>query len=236
MIICSVCNTENDTYSTICRKCGGFLQNRIPNLDLFDTLWRVIENPRNAFRLITLAEHKNYAFFLYALCGISITFTGFWHFRLGERFENIFPLILWALLIGIPLGIVLCPLVASIHWILSKIFGGKASFRTSLGVTSYAWTPIVISMLLVLPIKLLTFGMYLFTFNPNPMAIKPASYVLLIGFDIILAVWTFFLTIIGTNIGMQVPYGKSISITAILYAITLGGLAAGSEWVLKVSP
>ena len=159
MINCLVCQTENDEYSTICKKCGGFLQNRVPNLDLFDILWKIIESPKKAFRLIMLAEHKNYAVFLYTLSGIAITFAGFWHFKLGDRFENILLIIFLAILIGIPFGIALCPIVSSLHWGLSRLLGSKALFRNSLGITSYSLVPIVISLIFVLPIELLTFGM-----------------------------------------------------------------------------
>ena len=149
MIICSVCQIENDKYATICKKCGSFLQNRVPNLDLFETLWKIIENPKEAFRLIMIAEHKNYTLFLYALSGISVAFFGFSYFKLGDRFENMLFLIFWAMLIGAPLGMVLCPIISSFHWMLSRMLGGKASFRTSLGITSYAMTPVTLSLLIL---------------------------------------------------------------------------------------
>jgi hypothetical protein len=234
MINCSVCQTENDQYSTICKKCGSFLQNRVPNLDLFDVLWKIIENPRDAFRLIMRAEHKNYAVFLYSLSGIAVTFAGFWHFKLGDRFENILVLIFIAILIGIPLGIVLCPIASSLHWGISKILGNKASFRTSLGITSYSLTPIVLSFLLVLPLELLTFGMYFFTFNPPPITIKPILYILLIGLDFALAVWAWVLLIIGTNVGNQISLWKSIVTSSVVYGLLVIGLVAGGGYALKI--
>ena len=223
MVICSVCNTKNDEYATICTKCGGFLQNRVANLDLFDTLWRTIENPRKAFRMIALAEHKNYALFLYVLSGISITFFGFWYFRLGERFESVPSTIVWALLIGVPLGAVLCLVVSFFHWILSRAAGGKSTFRISMGVTSYSLMPIIVSLVLLLPIELMTFGMYIFTFNPHPYAVKPLSYVVLIGLNVLLIIWTFLLAIIGTKTAGQINTFKSILIAALLYMIVIGG-------------
>ena len=234
MINCSVCQTENDQYSTVCKKCGGFLQNRIPNLDLFDVLWKIIENPRTAFRLIMRAEHKNYALFLYTLSGIALTFTGFWYFKLGERFENILFIVILGTLIGIPFGIALCPIASSLHWGLSKIFDNKASFRNSLGITSYSLTPIVISLLFVLPIELLTFGMYFFTFNPPPITIKPVLYMLLIGFDIALALWSWILLIIGTNVGNQISLWKSIVLNSVVYGLIVIGLVAGGGYALKM--
>jgi hypothetical protein len=234
MIICSVCQTENDQFVSICKKCGGFLQNRIPNLDLFDVLWKIIETPRNAFRLIISAEHKNYALFLYTLSGIAVTFAGFWHFKLGNRFENILLIIFPAILIGLLIGIALCPIASSLHWGLSKILGNKSSFRNSLGITSYSLLPIVLSLLFVLPIELLTFGMYFFTFNPPPITIKPISYMLLIGLDVALTVWAWVLLIIGTTVGGQISLWKSILISALVYGLLAVGLLAGGEYALKM--
>ena len=234
MILCSVCHTENDQYATICKKCGGFLQNRIPNLDLFDVLWKIIETPRNAFRLIMRAEHKNYALFLYSLSGIAVTFAGFWHFRLGTRFDNILLIILPAILLGIFIGIALCPIASLLQWGLSKMLGNKSSFRNSLGITSYSLLPIVLSLLFVLPIELLTFGMYFFTFNPPPITIKPISYMLLIGLDIALTVWAWILLIIGTAVGGQISLWKSILISALVYGLIAVGLLAGGEYALKI--
>jgi hypothetical protein len=234
MIICSICKIENDQYATICKSCGGFLQNRVPNLDLFSTLWEMIENPKNAFRLIMRAEHKNYSLFLYCLFGVSLSFTGFWFWRIGEIFENILLLIFWALVSGILMGIVLCPFLTSWHWILSVMLKGKATFKTSLGIMSYSFLPIIISSIFILPIKLLTFGMYLYTFNPHPFTVKPLVYSILIGLDIVLILWSILLSMIGTKIGYHLSVGKSIIIGLSTYLIIACGLVYGGEFVLKL--
>ncbi len=234
MINCSVCQTENDQYATICKKCGSFLQDRIPNLDLFDLLWKIMENPRNAFRLIMIAEHKNYAVFLYSLTGIAITFVEFWCFKLGIRIENIMLIIFFAILIGLPFGIALCPIVSLLHCSLSKLFGSKISFRNSLGITSYSLTPVIISLIFVLPVELLTFGIYFFTFNPPPITIKPISYILLVGLDIALIVWAWILLIIGTYVGNQIPLWKSIFISSAVYGLIVIGLKTCGEYAIKL--
>jgi hypothetical protein len=234
MIICSVCRTENDKYATICIKCGGFLQNRVANLDLFDVIWKIIENPRKAFQTIMLAEHKNYALFLYTLWGISATFAGFWYFRVGDRFENILFLIFWALIIGVPLGIGLFPTVSILHWILSKSFGGISSFRTSIGISSYALIPIILSLVVILPIELMTFGMYLFTGNPHPMALKPMLYIVLIGIDSAMVFWTFILLIIGTAVGNQIPFWKSFLIASLLCGMVFSVFMFGGKYIVGI--
>jgi hypothetical protein len=233
MIICSVCQTENDSYAAICKKCGGFLQNRVPNLDLFDTLWRIIENPRKAFRLIMIAEHKNYALFLYALCGISVAFSGFWYFRVGDRFENVMLLIFWGLIIGVPLGIGLCPILTSFHWLLSKLLGGKSTFRASMGITSYSLMPFIVSLLLLLPIELMTFGMYIFTFNPHPIIIKPVSYIVLIGLNTAMILWALVLLVIGTNVGNQISAWKSILVVFLVSGFVLTGFIFAEKYTMS---
>jgi hypothetical protein len=180
------------------------------------------------------AEHKNYALFLYTLSGIAITFTGLWYFRLGERFDNILVLIFLGILIGIPFGIVLCPIASSLHWGLSKMLGARTSFRTSLGIISYSLMPIIITLVFVLPIELLTFGMYFFTFNPPPITIKPVLYILLVGLDIALAVWAWILLIIGTNVGNQISLLKSTLISSFVYGLIVIGLVAGGGYALKM--
>jgi len=233
MILCSVCQTENDIYATICKKCGSFLQNRVPNIDLFDTLWRVVENPRKAFHSIMLAEHKNYSLFLYVLSGIYSVFFAFWYFRIGDRFENILSLILWALLIGVSLGCVLYPIISFLHFILTKLSEGKAAFRSSIGITSYSSIPFIISLVLLLPIELMTFGMFLFTFNPHPITIKPVSYVVLVGLNAVMILWAFILMTIGTNAGNQIVLSKSMLLVAILCGFIFGCIFFCGRYIIS---
>jgi hypothetical protein len=234
MIICTVCKTENDRYATVCKKCGGFLQNKVPNLDLFNTFWRIIENPSDAFKIIALSEHKNYAWLIYCLFGINIIFIEFWAFGMGDKFGNLLTLILGAMIAGIPSGICLCLAVCSIHCILSKIGGGKGSFRISLGITSYSLMPMIISLFIILPIKLSIFGMYLFTFNPHPMALKPALYIILIVFDVLLLVWSFLLLVAGTRVGSQISLWKSILIISIIYMAIIEIIYVGGSYIPKL--
>ena len=233
-MICSVCQTENDKYSTICRKCGAFLQARVPNLDLFDTLWFLAENPRKAFRLISQSEHKNYALFLYTLGGVFVCFVGIWHFRLGDRFETLLNLIFWALLAGIPAGIAMCPIASAVHWMLTKIGGGKSSFRNSLGTTSYALAPAIAALVLVLPIELLSFGMYFFSFNPDPMSLKPGLYITLLVLDGIVAAWSYVLMVVGTQIGCQMSLSRSFIVSTVFCILMVGGLIAGVRHLLPL--
>jgi hypothetical protein len=209
MIKCTVCLAENDDFAITCVSCKAFLQNRIPNLDLFEIGWKVLESPRKAFRSITLAEHKNYVLFLFTLFGVSLSFTGFWYFRLGTRFTNLIDLVPAAVGIGIVVGFLAALVIPAIHFAASKAVGGMSGFRGSLGILGYSLTPIAFSLFVVLPIELMTFGMFLFTSNPHPYTIKPVSYVFLVGFDAVIGLWSIILSVVGTKVAHQLSWFKS---------------------------
>lgn len=218
MIQCPVCHAENDEFATRCRSCKSFLQNRVVNLDLFETAWKILESPRKTFYRIAIAEHKNYSLALFSMFGISLSFTLFWYFRLGDRFDTLFDLVPIALGIGLVLGLLSSMVLSLVYHGLAKLFGGKTSFRNSLAILAYATTPVVLSLFLVLPIELLTFGMYLFTWNPHPYTIKPVSYVALVGFDGLMGLWSLLLATLGTVVGHHVGAVKSI----LIILLTLG--------------
>jgi len=224
MIKCTVCLAENDDFATTCIKCRAFLQDRVPNLNLFETSWQVIESPSKAFRKIALAEHKNYVLFLFSLLGVSLAFTAFWYFRLGTRFESLLDLIPAAVGLGIILGLVSAFVVSGVYHLLAKTMGGMMGFRGSLGVLGYSMTPVAFSLVLILPIELLTFGMFLFTGNPHPYVMKPVSYVLLLGFDTLIAVWTLALAVTGTSVGHRLSILKSLIVVFVTLGLFAGGM------------
>jgi hypothetical protein len=96
--------------------------------------------------------------------------------------------------------------------------------RRSLGVLGYSMTPVAFSLILILPIELLTFGMYLFTSNPHPYVMKPVSYVLLIGFDALIASWTLGLAVVGTRVGHQLNTMKSMVVVFVTLGLFIGGM------------
>ncbi|HVN48517.1 MAG TPA: Yip1 family protein [Bacteroidota bacterium] len=233
MIVCPVCQTENDQYAVVCRSCRGFLQNKIPNLDLFETAWLVLEKPRTAFQRIVTAEHKNYTLLLFSLFGIAFAFAELWFFRAGNRFDSFFSLLMTSLFAGLASGLVLFFIIPFIHWGISKILYRKAGFRNSLGITAYSLVPIIISIFFILPIELLTFGVYFFTFNPDPMTINASSYVILLVLDGLMGLWSIMLCLMGTKIGHQMNWLQScIVVLCVLAVLTACGYAAGHFMML----
>ncbi|TSA23943.1 YIP1 family protein [bacterium] len=224
MIKCTVCLAENDDFAITCPSCKAFLQDRVPNLDLFDMGWRVLESPRKAFRTITLADHKNYALLLFTLFGISLSFTGFWYFRLGTQFASLLDLMPAAVGVGIVLGLVASVLMTAVYYAFAKLLGGASGFRGSLGVLGYCLMPLALTLFIVLPIELLTFGMFLFTSNPHPYAIKPLSYTLLVGFNVVVSLWSIVLAVLGTQVGHRISLMRSIVVVLATLGVFFGGM------------
>lgn len=235
MIICPVCQTENDQYAVICRSCRGYIQNKIPNLDLFETAWLIIEKPRAAFQRIATADHKNYAVFLYALLGMGFAFAELWLFRAGNRFESLFTLLIFSIFAGLASGLLLFPIITSVHWIVSKILHRKAGFRNSIGITAYSLVPIIISIIFILPIELLTFGMYFFTFNPDPMTVNASSYIVLLILDGLMGLWSIILCLVGTRVGHQMSWLKSVVVVLCVLAV-LAACAYGAGRAIGLLP
>jgi len=225
MIKCTVCLAENDEFAITCTQCKAFLQDRVPHLNLFETSWQVIESPAKAFRKITLAEHKNYVLFLFSLLGVSLAFSAFWYFRLGTRFQSLLDLIPAAVGIGIVGGLAASAIATGVYHLIAKLLGGMAGFRISFGLLGYSTTPVAFSLFIILPIELLTFGMYLFTGNPDPYVMKPVSYVVLIGFDALTALWTLWLAVAATRVGHQLGLVRSFIVVVVTVGVFLGAMA-----------
>jgi len=222
MIVCPVCQTMNHHLSVTCSSCGGFIQNKIENIDLFETIWKIIESPRQAFRTILLAKHKNYTIFLSGFAGIGFLFTLFWLFHIGEVTNQLFYIIVAGILFGPPIGIFIATVFSLILAIVLRSYRVSFSFKNAFAIVSYSLIPIVFTVILVLPIELLTFGRFTFTASPTPLTLKPLSAVLLFALDTVCTLWSFTLAIIGIKILGDIGWSKATVI--LLISIILFGL------------
>jgi hypothetical protein len=225
MITCSICNTVNHHLAIVCSSCGGFLQNRIDNLDLFATSWKVIESPTKAFRTIAIAAHKNYVILLSCVAGIALTFFIFWLIKAGEYADSLLNVLVAGFVVGPLFGIVTVLLFSGIFLLFFKNSRCRIKFRNVFAVTAYALGPIVLSVIIFLPIEILTFGIYFFTSNPSPYFLKPVSYVVLIGFDGLCALWSIFLLFTGMKALLDLSWLKVIRMV-LLSLLIIGGLFA----------
>jgi hypothetical protein len=197
MILCPNCGKENGDLAVVCLRCGGFLQARIVTLDLFTTVWQIIEAPTTAMRRIVLAAHKNYALILSSLFGIHLSFSFIKILRLGEEFENLLYVIFAALLTGVPLGLLFMGLLTTVGVLTGRVFTVQFKWQGVLGVASYATIPIILTLIFVLPVELMTFGLYFFGTNPSPFVIKPLPSILFSLLDGGAIIWSIVLFVTG---------------------------------------
>lgn len=218
MIVCPVCTAQNEEFAVRCSSCGSYVQDRVPTLDLFATVWLIIESPRTAFRRIIIAEHKNYVVLLGLFVGISAVFALFRAHRFGDEFDNLFPLLLFGAFFG---GLAAVPLVflwTGLNHLLAKTVGGKGAFRDSYGVSGWALVPVMFTAVFVLPLELATLGLHLFSTNPTAYQLKPEVTLVLLGLDAAAVVWTLILNAVGLSAAHRFPRiaGAGVSLTAAL--------------------
>ena len=210
MISCSVCAHSNDDLDTICASCGSFIQDRIPNLDFFATLWELVESPNKAFHRIIRAEHKNYVLFLMFFLGIAAAFTLLWARHAGNEFDNLLYIVLLGFVLGLgmtyPVGLAL---VFVLHWFM-KLLGGRGVLKNTYAVLGWSLMPIMLSVVIVLPIELAAIGLRLFSTNPSPMEIKPVVFIVLFAFEMFAIAWSMSLARVGLSIAHKISPLKSL--------------------------
>jgi hypothetical protein len=222
MITCTVCGVGNHHLAINCTSCGSYLQRRVDNLDLFDTAWKVIESPKKAFHEIAVAQHKNYGIVLSGFAGIGLMFTIFWILKVGEMNIHLFNILVAGTLTGPFVGWVIILLSAAITTLVIKIRGEKARFRNVFAVGAYALIPVVISVVTILPLEIMTYGIFLFTATPSPYYLHPTSWIIICGLDTLCGIWTLTLYFKGIKALLDVRWLKVIDIGVISLAIFAG--------------
>ncbi len=200
MIHCPVCATPNHHLNIVCSSCGGFVQGRVDNLDLFSTIWKLIERPRAAFLAIALARYKNYSTIVSAVGGIGMVFAFFWFIKAGDFTSSAFNLLLGGFVAGPPAGVLLIATVSLFAAALIRSTGTPVRFRNLYAVLSYSLVPVLLSVVFVLPLEIFTFGRYFFSLNPPPWLLKPVSYYIFLSLGALVAGWTVFLAVTGMKV------------------------------------
>jgi len=220
MIACTVCGTQNDEFAVVCASCKSFLQMKVDNLNLFETLWGLMESPRVAFRRIALSRHKNYVILLSCLLGMALVYSVIWFKHLGTRYPDFAILVGAGFIIGPFAGILFTYLFSVIVHRAGRLLGGTGTYRNVRAATVYASVPIVYSLVLVFPIEIAIFGPYFFSDNPPPLVIDPVAYIVLLGFDGAAVLWSLALLIEGTVVVNGFSRGKAAILAAIMVSLT----------------
>jgi hypothetical protein len=217
MILCPVCKHSNDEFSIKCVSCGSYIQDRVPNLDLFAMIWMIVESPSIAFKKIIIAEHKNFVLFFSLFLGIAAAFTLMWIKQSGNSFDNLFPLLLFGTAIGIIISIPLFYCLAFTFHAVIKLVRREAEFKVTYGIIGWSFVPIVLSVVFILPFELSTLGLLLFSKNPSAYEVKPLVTIILIGLDGLLVFWSLILASVG--ISMAYRFRFIVSMILVLFVV-----------------
>ena len=220
-ILCPICHVENSALDYRCMKCGAFIQDRVPAVDLFATIFQLFDNPRAAFMRIARSEQKNYTYTLFFFSGYALSAIIAMIGRLGNEEMNFIILLGLFILCAPVAGLVLMPCISTLAFLLLKYFWqAPASFRNVSMMLAYSMIPIVISSVFVLPVEFALFGNYLFSDNPAPWIFKPTEFYLLASIDIIATGWSIFLVTLSFRSVYSLRLVKSI-VTTLFITTTL---------------
>lgn len=197
-VSCPNCGSYNFDYEYKCQNCKSFLRERIINIDLGETLIRLIDNPSETFHKIKLAEHKNYILFLLSFLAI--------RFLIISRFisvpssgnntnYNLFLVILFSLIITYLLVLSLSFFIKRI----ASLIRIKVRNKDVLAVLTYSFIPNLFALFILFPVELVFYGQYLFSNNPYPYQIKESVFYFLLVLEILTILWSVFLLVIGLN-------------------------------------
>lgn len=210
VIICKSCNSENPYYEVICVNCHSFLRERIFNIDLWKTIEQLIETPVKAFRRIIQSEHKNFislififAVFKLFISSVYISLILFKDEQALNHFITRFFLFAGGML-------VLLLIISLILRFVLKSGGIKARYKDLFALFTFSLMPYSFAAIILFPVELIIFGTYLFSVNPSPFIVKSLFAWVLLVLEILLIIWSVFLT--GAGIFAQT---KSINFSLI---------------------
>lgn len=225
MISCTVCGESNEDLAITCTRCHSFLQAKVDTIDLFSTIWGLIESPGRTLRKIVLAKHKNYVIVLLMLLGIAMTLALLSYWELGRKYPY-GTLIGIGVVAGPPLGILFGLLATTLAKFVAGILGGKGSRRNLRAVLAFGAAPVIFVLVILYPLWFGIFGKYLFDHNPPPWVYEPTIYYILLTFSFGGALWSVLLYGMGVAIACSITKWKGMVPALILAALLVGGAIA----------
>lgn len=190
---CKKCNHINPAYKNICSECKSYLRERVVNIDLWNTIQQIIETPAQAFKQIIFAEHKNFIIFITFFIAVKnlviIRYLSVPDLGLnGVTSPFVLSLTLTAVLTFLLLG--------TFAFIQIKIFNRRnvnLRFKDIYAINVYSFIPYIFGLVFIFPVELIVLGGDIFSNNPYSFEIKPLITYILIAFELITILWSFFL-------------------------------------------
>lgn len=197
VIICKTCQSPNPFHQFVCINCKGFLRDRVYNIDFWQIVAELIATPKSAFTKIIFSEQKNFILLIILLTTIK-QFINSIFFYLTDSNNDISNYKFTTNYLIVFISLVL---LTGIFTILIKVsnFLLKNTLRVKdiFSVLSYTFIPHLFALVILFPLELIFFGGYLFSNNPSPFVIKETASILFLILEILIVLWSFFLTNVG---------------------------------------
>ena len=181
-LICNNCKEQNPVYALSCNKCNSFLRARVPNIDLWDTIWSLFISPIDSAVKIIQAEKKNFLVFLLSLWFIKSSIN---YYIISNYHSSGVTSLGESLINGGLLSVVLLLLLTfAISSLFSKLKIPNR-FNDVLSIITFSLAPILMLFVFLTPFHFALYGFYWYTVNPSPLIIKPlVTFVLTVIFSI----------------------------------------------------
>ncbi|RJP59354.1 MAG: hypothetical protein C4543_06800 [Ignavibacteriales bacterium] len=197
--LCPNCNAENPIYKYSCTSCKAFLRARVVNIDLWQTIAALIESPKETFKKIIEAEHKNFVIFLNVLVGIKLFLISVILHSFAEINSVKTDFFFINLLVIIGVSFVVLSLFSYLLTKINSLFSLLNRFRDNYSILIYSFLPLLMSLVILSPVHYALFGPYWFTYNPPPYIVKETEAYILLFIEGLLVVWGLFLVISGVH-------------------------------------
>jgi hypothetical protein len=225
MRTCSVCGEVNEDLAVVCRSCHSYLQAKVDTIDLFSTIWGLIESPKATFRKIVLSRQKNYVVLLYLMAGLMLALGGLQEIHAAERIDNLGAILGLAILAGPVAGLLLALIGSGAAMAVGRLLGGRGTFRNARAVLAFAMVPLAMILVVIFPVQFGVFGRYLFDPNPAPSVINPPVHFALLAFYAGAVLWAMILHSIGSSVAQSFAWWKGALSTAAVVALAVVGAA-----------
>lgn len=215
--ICSNCGTENPLYLKNCFECKHYIRAAVYNIDFWNTVYAVFENPRKTLQNIIYAEHKNFMIFLLFFIGIKLFLFSHSIQSALSKIPDESNFILYNLLLVTAVYVIIILICV---WLLTLLLNkrSKTRFKDNLALFVYSFIPIVISLFILTPAEYGIFGEHWFVFNPSPFVIKSNLAYIFSFLETLMIIWS--ITILFKAFHIQSD-SKLFSIIATIILITV---------------
>lgn len=184
---CPKCGTAQSRFNYECKKCGYFLRDKVPNIDLGSTLSGLLDEPGETFDKIIYSENKNFSSFFLVFAMIKLYFIAiFFSFHFfgysGEK-----------MLTGYIQFLLLLAFTLSTPFILLKIPGISSAgvrWRDVISGLSYSFAPVALSAVILIFFEIIIYGEFLFSHSPSPLDFKQMFGVIFVILETAFIVWT----------------------------------------------